>query len=317
MKIAHISDLHIDKTYKRNNYLKTLRLFEYISDNNFDHVIISGDITENAEASAFEIARNLFKRFGLLDAKKLTLTIGNHDIFGGVHLAEDVINFPKKCKVTDYDAKVKEFEKYFAETFTGTIRNNKLFPYIKEFDEFALISLNSIARYSILKNPFASNGEISDKQMKALWELLIENDLKDKKKIVVTHHHFCKNSLDEDDAGALWKILDRQTMKLRGKKHLMKQFKKMGVELVLHGHVHESNHYKRRNIKFINSGGSILSGKNDALYINNIEINSNGITNDFIKVDNSQVKSGISNTFSLSRSIVQLPSTSKNEICLN
>lgn len=317
MKIAHISDLHIDKTYKRNNYFKTLRLLEYISENNFDHVIISGDLTENAEASAFEIARNLFKRFGLLDPRKLTLTIGNHDIFGGVHLAEDVINFPKKCRVTDYDAKVKEFEKHFAETFTGTIRNNKLFPYIKEFDEFALISLNSIARYSVLKNPFASNGEISDKQMKALWELLIENDLKSKKKIVVTHHHFCKNSLDEDDAGTLWKILDRQTMKLRGKKHLMKQFKKMGVDVVLHGHVHESNQYKRKNIKFINAGGSILSGKNDALYVNVIEISSTGITNDLVKVDNPSVKTTRSNTFSPSRSIVRVPRTPQNEICLN
>jgi 3',5'-cyclic-AMP phosphodiesterase len=189
MKIAHISDLHLDKTYKRNNYHKTIQLLEYITDNNFDHVIISGDITENAEASAFEIARNLFRKFGLLNSKKLTVTIGNHDIYGGVHLAEDVINYPKKCKATNYEEKVNEFGEYFTETFTSTIRpaGNELFPNVKEFDEFILISINSIAHYSMLKNPLASNGKISEGQLKLLESLFIKDEFKDKHKIVVTH----------------------------------------------------------------------------------------------------------------------------------
>jgi Icc protein len=203
MKIAHISDLHIDKNYKRNNFYKTLRLFEYIASHNYDHIIISGDITENAEDSAFEITRTLLKRYGWLDSGKLTLTIGNHDIFGGVHLAEDVMNFPKKCRLTDYDAKVNTFEKYFEETFRKTLKSpNGLFPFIKEFDEFVLISLNSIARYSILKNPFASNGEISAEQMETLNDIINKNDFYGKKKIAIAHHHFMEGYRQADNEAA-------------------------------------------------------------------------------------------------------------------
>jgi predicted phosphodiesterase len=106
-------------------------------------------------------------------------------------------------------------------------------------------------------------------------------------------------------------------MKLRGKKSIMKQFNKLGIETVLHGHVHESHEYKRRKIRFINSGGSILNPKNDSLYLNSIEIGSGGITNEFIKVDNPSIKPTKTNAFSLSRSITQLPRTPQNEICLN
>ena len=102
MKIIHISDLHLDTFYKQDNYIKTLLLFEYIADSGFDHVVITGDITENAEKSAFLMARNLLKKFNLLNPHKCTIIIGNHDIFGGVLLAEDILNYPKKCRLTNF-----------------------------------------------------------------------------------------------------------------------------------------------------------------------------------------------------------------------
>ena len=139
MKIAHISDLHLDVNYKQKNLTNTLKLLEYISDNNFDHIIISGDITENAESSAYELAHNTFKRFGLLHPEKLTLTIGNHDIFGGVHLAEDVVNFPAKCRKTNFHGKVKEFAYYFRETFNNNISSpGSIFPFVKELGEIVI-----------------------------------------------------------------------------------------------------------------------------------------------------------------------------------
>lgn len=287
MKIAHISDIHLDKNCKRKNYYRTLQLLEYIADNNFDHVIISGDLTENAESSAFELARKTLNRFGLLDPKKLTLTIGNHDIFGGVHLAEDVINFPAKCRLTDYDTKVRGFEKYFAETFTKTIRPiiHNPFPFIKEFDDFILISLNSIARYNMIKNPFASNGEISDEQLKSLGKLFGKNDFNGKHKIAIVHHHFCKDVLEEESSSnSLWQVIERQTMKLRRKKYLIRQLKKMGIELVLHGHLHETIQYHRKGIKFINAGGAILGTQPNLLKVNRLLISKDEIQNEFLYI---------------------------------
>src|SRR5262245_48285764 len=199
MKIANISDIHLDKKFKLGNYKKTLKLLEYIADTGFDHIVITGDITENSEPSALELARNMLKKYGLLDSQKTSIVIGNHDIFGGVHLAEDVINFPTKCRNTDYDKKVIEFSKYFHEAFENTIQplKDNPFPFIKEFDDFVLIGLNSIAKYSVLKNPFASNGEISAEQLNAVEGCLKENSYQGKHKIILAHHHFCKDVIED------------------------------------------------------------------------------------------------------------------------
>lgn len=276
MKIVHISDLHIDAVYKRTNYLKAIQLLEYITDTGFDHLIISGDLTENAEKSAFELTRKTLKKFGLLNSSKLSLVIGNHDIFGGVHLAEDVLNFPKKCKNTNYNDKVSEFNYYFREVFerTGTFKNN-LYPFVKEFDETVFIGLNTIAKYSVIKNPFASNGAIYDEQISAFETLLAEKKYKDKVKIVIAHHHFCKDPIEESNDSTMWQKIERQTMKLRNKKSIIKLLSKCDIKMVLHGHIHETTEYNRKGIKFLNAGGSVLNSKPDEMKINVIHISNN------------------------------------------
>ena len=62
MKIFHISDLHLDRNYKKSNFDKTYNMLEEITGEGFDHLIITGDITENADSSSFELARNLLKK---------------------------------------------------------------------------------------------------------------------------------------------------------------------------------------------------------------------------------------------------------------
>jgi 3',5'-cyclic AMP phosphodiesterase CpdA len=313
MKIAHISDLHLDKTLKLN-YKKTMKLMEYIVDSGYDHLVITGDITENSEPSAFELARKMLKKYELLDRKKTSIVIGNHDIFGGVHLAEDVINFPTKCRNTDYDKKVNEFGNYFHETFENTIQpfKDNPFPFIKEFDEFVLIGLNSIAKYSVLKNPFASNGEVTVEQINAVEEYLNKNSYSGKHKIILAHHHFCKDVIEDTTTNAFWQKIERQTMKLRGKKKLVKRFKKSGINLVLHGHLHESNEYSRKQIKFLNAGGSILNKSNE-LHINTININGSNITNYFTTVVLEK-----SNLLKIPHHISANPYTTKSiQICLN
>ncbi len=276
MKIVHISDLHLDGVHKRTNYRKSLKLLEFASDNGFDHMIISGDITENAEKESLDLARRLFKRFGLLKPDKFSLVIGNHDIFGGVHFAEDVLNFPKKCKTTDYDYKVNEFNSYFKETFEKTHNLQKRsYPFIKELDNAVLFGLNSIARYSVFKNPFASNGEIEPEQLADFEKIAGSEKYNNKIKIAVVHHHFCKNRLTIDTvSNSFWQKVERQTMKLRSKKSIIKLFKKHNINLVLHGHLHESAEYTRKGIKFLNAGGSILGANSDELNLNYININS-------------------------------------------
>lgn len=315
MKIAHISDIHLDKYHKPLNYLRSLQLLEYIKDNKFDHVIISGDLTENAESSSMEMVRNLFKKFGLLHPDKLTVTIGNHDIYGGVHYAEDILNFPAKCKNTDYNSKVNSFGDYFIETFPKKkSAASDLFPSIKIFDEFVLVNINSIAKYSPLKNPFASKGEITKEQLASVERYFNFNEHQQRHRIAVTHHHFCRDVIEENDISTLWQAVERQTMKLKRKKSILKSFKKTGISTVLHGHLHESTNYTRKGVRFINAGGSVLGSNPDYLKLNILTIDSNKVICDLIQIPFYENKSENPVHFFIPRKPVL---SSREEICLN
>jgi len=313
MKIIHISDLHLDAVYKQENYKRTLQLFEYIADIGFDHIVITGDITENAEKSAYTLARRIFRRFGLLKAGKLSIIIGNHDIFGGVHLAEDILNFPKKCKTLDYYGKVKEYTAAFSETYESTYMPSEFnsYPFLKELDDVILIGFNSIAKYSVFRNPFASNGRISDTQMNA-FEKMIYGRSSSKKIIVMTHHHFRRAPLSEETtSNAVWRKVELQTMKLRDKKSLLKTFKNNNVSLILHGHIHESNEYVRKGIRIMNAGGSILNNEKN-MNVNIIEISGNTIKTSIDTIDtNTPLPDipGISRSLEIDPSLLALSNT--------
>jgi len=308
MKIAHISDLHLNTEYKTINNKKTYSALEYIIDSGFDHLIISGDITENGDKNSYELARKIFRKFNLLNNEKLTLVIGNHDIFGGVNYAKDIIDFPKRCRKTNYDDKIKEFESYFPETLKNTFQPSKdfMFPFSKEFDSFVLIGINTIAKYTFLKNPFASNGAISKTELQNIEEILNLKAFENKDKFIIGHHHFSKQ-VEHNIEGSMWKKIERQTMKLRDKKKIIKLFSKYNVKAVFHGHMHESNEYYRKGIRFMNAGGSVLG------YENELKINYVKITPNKIELN---IKSIPYTTKRLKSYTLSQKSKSKNHCCL-
>jgi 3',5'-cyclic AMP phosphodiesterase CpdA len=281
--IAHLSDLHLSSQHRRSNIRRTRQVLDYIKSLNVDHIIITGDITANGDPGDYRIARSLFASSGLLDSRKLSLVIGNHDVFGGVHTAEEVLTFPGHCRTTDHKLKRKAFGEAFHETFEHTMRpsNKKLFPYAKVLGDLVIVGVNTVAGYSKLKNPFGSNGEVDDESYDRLVELLTSPILAAKRKIVALHHHFSK--IGEPGTGTMhsvWAAIEKQTMKLRGKSRLIKLFAQSGVELVLHGHVHESHEYTRGGVRFLNAGGSILHMRNDDLHINVIKLTEQGCFSD-------------------------------------
>lgn len=319
MKIAHISDLHIDYFRKKANNLNSYRLLEYIVENNYDHVIISGDITENSDSESYLLARSLLKKFGLLSAEKLTLTIGNHDIYGGVHLAEDVINFPSRCKNTNYIDKVSEFRRYFSETFPACAQNSSSpFPFIKELDNVVLLSLNSIAEYSYMKNPFASNGRIGSGQLKKAAELM-EICGSNKKKITVTHHHFSRNIADHvPGSGSIWHAVESQTMKLRRKKKILTRLSEMEIDIILHGHLHENSAYSKNGISIFNAGGSVLNCGTSNINLNSITIESTGsVEQSFISISGSALNKPSKTTNNFLMPFRSIAPQKSEAICLN
>ncbi len=259
--IAHIADLHLSGEHKRFTIRRVRALLDAIVRREVDHVVVAGDIAADANPKDFEIARRLFKNAGLLDPRRLTVVIGNHDVYGGVHHAEDILTFPRRCKETHYGKKVKEFREFFAETFEGCLfaADGRTFPFAKVLGNTAMIGVNSVARYSGVKNPVGSNGEVDDLEFKSIGDLLKDPLVRDKCKIVIIHHHFHKISAGPEGAlKSAWGAIERQTMKLRGKSRLFDLFKDHGVSVVLHGHVHLSFTYERKELRFANAGGSVF-----------------------------------------------------------
>ncbi len=273
-RIAHIADLHLSAEHRRFNLRRARRLLEEIGRRRVDHVVVTGDIAADADSKELDIARGLFRNSGLLDSGRLSVVIGNHDVFGGVHTPEDILTFPRRCRHTDYNGKVEEFRGYFHEAFDRVLygTHGKPFPYAKVLGGVVLFGVNSVARYSAVGNPVGSNGEVGDAQFTRLRQLLETPQLRNKKKIVLVHHHFHKlRPPGEGTLHSVWAAIERRTMKLHGKKRLFELFRECNVDLVLHGHVHVNEEYRRKGTQFINGGGSLF-GPSSQMAFNLLEI---------------------------------------------
>ncbi|MCX7875411.1 MAG: metallophosphoesterase [Melioribacteraceae bacterium] len=259
MRIAHISDLHLCTLFKEKNYLKLEKALITALKNGVQHFVFSGDITDNANEEDFKNFKSILKKYNIYNSLKATITIGNHDIFGGPQTANDVISFPSKCLKINYIEKVKEFIDHFKELFENTITiNNEInFPFLKIVHDNAFLIINSIDEYSRFKNPFASNGKVNKEIRKKIIELSKNKEISDKTKIAVIHHHFYHNYENASSSeNNLWNKIENFTMKLKHKKKLINLFNECGVKIVLHGHSHEMKEYIRNGIHFFNSGGA-------------------------------------------------------------
>jgi len=261
MKIAHISDLHFDLVFKKNNILKTQDLLREMLREGFDHLVVTGDISDNSSEEDYFIFRKMLSRFGLLDPEKTTVTIGNHDIFGGVQRATDIFNFPSKCLSVNYEEKVRQFRDHFSELFVNSFHEDTIFPFVKTIGDYSIVAFNSVAKYSRFKNPFASNGKIQKEQLETAKNLLEKSGSLHKSVIALVHHHFYKKTNEANSPQTtVWSRLESHTLKLRGKKAILEFFRNNKVELVLHGHSHEMKEYYRKDIRLMNAGASVDNG---------------------------------------------------------
>ena len=262
MRIAHLSDLHLSPDHYPERTDAFYEILQKCRSLKTDHIVITGDITNQARPKEFAHARSILNEFGLLDPEKLTVTIGNHDIFGGPYYAEDVLSFPGFCKKTDYNAKVKEFYSTFRESFEGCkyVSSTSIFPFVKMVKDVALVGINSVAQWNSWTNPLGSNGNVEKHQLKKLNEIFSGDMLKGKTILVLIHHHF--NKLEAKKAAGnlerLWHTIESSTMKLWKKKKLFRLFHSVLVTKVLHGHVHHHHHYHRKKISFLNAGGTMF-----------------------------------------------------------
>jgi 3',5'-cyclic AMP phosphodiesterase CpdA len=229
----------------------------------------------------------MLNRYGFLNGEKLSIVPGNHDIFGGIQKAEDIFSFPERCNSVNYTKVVNTFLSYFPEAFHNCfyLSPKNFFPFAKVINNTLIVGLNSIARYSKLSNPFGSNGEIDATQFGELFEMLKNTDKDIKNRIVLIHHHFNKLKGDSKSTfGSIWAGIEKQTMKLRGKRRLFNLFREFKVDLVMHGHIHESKEYVRKKVRFINAGATLKNNKS-LIKINFVNLSKNGIDIDIRLLD--------------------------------
>jgi 3',5'-cyclic-AMP phosphodiesterase len=274
MKIAHLSDIHFTTFFRNFNLYKFENLLQYCNSRRIDHLIITGDLVENPDEYDFELLRKVLKQNGFLTSDRLSLVIGNHDIFGGVVTVEDLFNFTNHCEGIDYGQRVREFYDYFSESFKhcSYISPVNIFPYAKIIDDILIVGLNSVAEYSKAKNIFASKGEINPAQLNEVTGIF-NMFSKYKTKLVLIHHHFGESKqIQQNRFGSVWQIIEKQTMKLRTKKQLLELFDKFKVDLVLHGHYHEMSEYYRKGIRFLNAGGSFKNELKEQNLVNFLDL---------------------------------------------
>ena len=287
MKIAHISDLHLNTFYRDSNLREIKSLLSYCLEIGVNHLTITGDLTDNSCEDDLRILRKTLISFGFDTDEKLSVIVGNHDIYGGVQKAEDIFNFPDRCRKTNYYEKIKSFNSIFDFTFENCVyRSEDLFyPYAKIINDVLITGINSNAEYSPLSNPFASNGEVSEQQQSEIIKILSRYGSTVKHRIILIHHHFNKiKSLNNFSSAGLWQNIEKQTMKLRKKKKLLKIFNYFNVDLVLHGHLHDTETYQKSGIIFYNAGGSVKSVNTKKLKFNLVNIDSDGIKVELIKL---------------------------------
>ncbi len=301
MRIAHLSDCHINLKYHPQHLPRLRRALEdALVRNDADHVIITGDLTSNADVRDLLTVRRLFESFGILKSSKLTIIVGNHDIFGGPHLADDLLSFPDRCRKLDYEEKVSIFQDTFSELFADTITMDAQgYPFLKRVKNVCLLGFNSIAHYSLLQNPVGSNGIITpDAHQQALGLAKHHAWSTASIKIGLLHHHTFRprdvshlELADGISRGGIAARIEQRTLKLHGKRQLFKLFKAIGMDMLLHGHIHFTGNYVRDGILCYNGGGAVYPVfRGGGYYYNLIEVTGKRHSSIAVKVEKNVTK---------------------------
>jgi 3',5'-cyclic-AMP phosphodiesterase len=281
--IAHLSDPHLSRQYYREHIKSFKILLRTILDHGCDHLVITGDIVSTGDPNDYYLARTILTGFGFMDSRRLTIVPGNHDVFGGPHRAVDVLSFPRYIRTVDYQRRLALFEEAFAESFVGVqhLNSGSLFPFVKEVGPFAIIGLNSILPWSLWDNPLGSNGMLSDDQISALMQLQERKDFSGRIPLVAIHHHF--NDLNDASTDSnFWRKIESKTMRMKRRRKTLKLFAALGVQVVMHGHVHRNELYEQHGVRLANGAGSVCDDPVGMLKYNrltyaggkvNIEIN--------------------------------------------
>lgn len=235
MRIAHFSDLHLLSlegvgphrflnkrltgyanlrlkrgSIHRSAYVRAIA--KEITRQGVDHVVITGDLTNLALEAEFELAREVIRDDLGLDASRVSIVPGNHDVY------------------TSGSQRKLRFASYFADYIASDLPLLAVavpagrFPFVKLRGPVAIIGLSS----AVTRLPFVAAGWLGPSQLHALARILEDDEVKKRTPVIAIHHPLqnprsrLKSALEGlSDASEL-------TALLRG----------LPRGLILHGHLH-------------------------------------------------------------------------------
>ncbi len=255
IKIAHISDLHVSGKQDRRQLENLDRMFAYFNREGFDHLVISGDLSNSADPADWRIVREKLESHGLYHWDKTTVIAGNHDL---INLEEEMrfynaLNPLPLARKKTFERKLTEFCAFFQELITGEERGNHMFPFVKIINypsvRVAFVALNSVYPWYPADNPLGARGVINPGQLRALSLENVLAPLGECVVIGICHHAYRVYGTDSlIDQAFDW------TMELKNREEFLSLMKVMHAKLVLHGHFHRFQSYAVNGITFINGG---------------------------------------------------------------
>jgi 3',5'-cyclic AMP phosphodiesterase CpdA len=235
MRIAHFSDLHLLSlegvglhrflnkrltgyanlrlkrgSIHRSAYVRAIA--REITRQAVDHVVITGDLTNLALESEFELAREVIRDDLGLDAARVSIIPGNHDVYTG--------GSQRKLRFATY------FADYLASDLPllGVSVPAGRFPFVKLRGPVAIIGLSS----AVTRLPFVAAGRLGPSQLTALARILEDEEVRKRTPVIAIHHpiHNPRSPLKSMLEGL--SDADELVTILRG----------LPRGLILHGHLH-------------------------------------------------------------------------------
>jgi 3',5'-cyclic AMP phosphodiesterase CpdA len=235
MRIAHFSDLHLlalegvpvrrflnkrltgwanlrlkRGSIHRSSYVRAIA--REIARLGIEHVVVTGDLTNLALESEYELARDLFEQDLGLDPSRVTVVPGNHDLYTRGALSS------------------RRFEQYFAPYLRSDLpelavdAGGARFPVVKLRDHVALVALSS----AVPRAPLVAAGELGRTQIAALARVLAHAEVSGRTVVLALHHPAVHG----------WTRVKAYAEGLRDAPDLLAQLRHLTRGLVLHGHLH-------------------------------------------------------------------------------
>jgi Icc protein len=284
LRIAHISDIHIDTSSNPNDLGELRTLIEKIAALKYDHILMTGDITDVPNLSDLLGVRSILEDTGFYNWERLTILPGNHDVFGkyGERKARQQLSLnpdmvPRLSRKKNYEEKINAFCNVFQKAFVAEDSAvDNFFPFVKIIGNVAIVGFNTVMEWSVISNPIGSRGRIDAEELAMIDQPEIAQMLSGKTVIAVMHHAYTLYEPGTTlDKAFVW------GMELVDKEATLKTLQHIHTKLVLHGHFHRAEIYREGGIVFVNCG----STKRTSNKINSVTVDDEGnITQEFLKL---------------------------------